>query len=194
MFQKILVQGFATAVTWGHHDHLLVASCTSAFDQVTELENGVICFAICGQVWQQRAAVFRHQGILGCRQIHACRIVETAEEFSGVQVNFRRPKNGALNVFRQKIETALRVCPKCLQGLIDVAMLNEDQLFLGQIVNKAGCSFKKQGQVILNARAGHACAHVAVNGNFGRVTFETFPPFAAKLRPALFIHGVFAAW
>ena len=62
-----------------------------------------------------------------------------------------------------------------------------------QVVKHGGGVVKKQRQVVLNARSGHACAHVFVNAALGRVAFQQLTPAVAKLGARGLVHGELAS-
>ena len=57
-----------------------------------------------------------------------------------------------------------------------------------QVVKYGGGFFKEQRQVVLDARRGHAVAHVFVDAAFGRVAFQQFAPAAPESRSGRLVH------
>ena len=83
------------------------------------------------------------------------------------------------------------VLPKALKGRFKIAVQHHSggiRLTHAQVVKHRGSFFKEQRQVVLDARCGHAVAHVLVDTAFGRVPFEQLAPAAAKARTGGLVH------
>ena len=57
-----------------------------------------------------------------------------------------------------------------------------------QVVKHGGGFIKKQRQVVLNARSGHAVSNVFVNAALGRVPVQQLTPAAAKASACVVVH------
>ena len=93
----------------------------------------------------------------------------------------------ALGVALEQAVAILRVLPKALKGRLHVAVQHHASL-LAQVVEHGGRFFKKQRQVVLDARGGHAVAHVFVDAAFGRVAVQEFAPALAEQRARSVVH------
>ena len=109
----------------------------------------------------------------------------------GAQKQAGRGQHRALRVAAHQAVALLGVLPKMGKGRVQVAMQSHQGL-RSQVVKHGRGVVKKQGQVVLNARGGHAIAHVFVDAAFGRVALEQFAPAAAKFGARRLVHGELA--
>ena len=118
-------------------------------------------------------------------------VVGGGVERLGAQKQAGRGQHRALGVAAHQAVALLGVLPKVGKGRVQVAMQSHQGL-RSQVVKHGRGVVKKQGQVVLNARGGHAIAHVFVDAAFGRVALEQFAPAAAKFGARRLVHGELA--
>ena len=100
-------------------------------------------------------------------------------------------QHGPFGVALHQAVSVFGVLPKALEGGLQIAVQHHGGgicLASAQVVEYRGGFFEKQRQVVLDARRGHAVAHVFVDAAFGRVAFQQFAPAAPESRSGRFVH------
>ena len=116
---------------------------------------------------------------------------------AGVELVYREKQRfgrqgRALGVALHQTEAVFRVLPEALEGGLQVAVQNH-RGFVAQVIKYGGRLVKKQRQVVLDARRGHARAHVFVDAALGRVALQHLAPAAAEFGARIVVHGELAA-
>ena len=81
--------------------------------------------------------------------------------------------------------------PKALEGGLQIAVQHHGGgigLASAQVIKHRGSFFKKQRQVVLDARRGYAIAHVFVDAALGRVALQQLAPTASESRTGRLVH------
>ncbi len=98
---------------------------------------------------------------------------------------------GPLRVALDQAEAVFGVLPEALEGRLQVAVQHHGGL-ASKIVEHGGRFVEEQRQVVLDARRGHAVAHVLVDAALGGVALQHLAPAAAEFGARRIVHGELA--